>query len=155
MKPEKENKKPKIVFIQGAYDIINYGHVMAFKKAKTFGDVLIVALNTNKLLKEYKGRKGVLPYGQKKFIIESMKYVDKVIPARNFSPLLLLKKHKVDVYCLTKEWLSSKTEEISYMKKKGGEVKFMPRFKGVIPTSKIKEILLKEAKDKLKAKQKS
>lgn len=133
-----------IVLLQGAFDIINYGHIRAFKRAKALGDQLIIALNTNELLMEYKGREAVLPWYQKKFIIESCKYVDKVIPAPEFSPLKILKKHKVDIYVITDEWKETKSEEIAYMKSIGGKVSISPRFKGVIQTSKIKEILLQE-----------
>lgn len=137
----------RIVFLQGAFDIINYGHIRAFKKAKSYGDYLIVALNSDELLREYKGREPVLPYWQKKFIIESCKFVDKVIKASEFSPLKLLKRYDVDVYCITREWESSKKTESEYIKSKGGEMKYLPRFKGVIPTSKIKKILLEEAQN--------
>lgn len=139
-------KKKKIVLIQGAFDIINWGHIKAFERAKKQGDYLIVALNSNELLREYKGREAVLPWYQKKFIIESCRFVDKVVKANHFSPLLLLKKYKVDVYVLGQEWEYSKAIEIAYMQKKGGRISWSPRFKGVVPTSKIKEILLNEAR---------
>lgn len=139
--------KPKIVLIQGSYDLINWGHFKSFARIKKLykNSLLIVALNSNALLKKYKGRDAVLPWYQKKFIIESCVFVDKVILATNFSPLELLKKHDVDVYVLTREWEKTKQKEIAYMKSKGGSISWSPRFKGVIPTSKIKEILLKEA----------
>ena len=141
-------KKTKVVLIQGAFDIINWGHIRAFQRAKAQGDYLIVALNSNQLLEEYKGRKAVLPWYQKKFIIESCRYVDKVVKANNFSPMALLKRYKVDVYVLGQEWEWSKQSEIAYMLNKGGKVSFSPRFKGVVPTSQIKQILLREATGK-------
>jgi glycerol-3-phosphate cytidylyltransferase len=134
----------KIVLLQGAFEIINWGHIKAFEEAKRQGTYLIIALNTDKLLTKYKDRKPVLPYWQKKFILESCKYVDKVIQAPDFSPMKLLKKHKVDVYCLTREWKATKTKEMAYMKRKGGKIHFLPRYKGVIPTSAIKRKLLQE-----------
>ncbi len=137
----------KTVLIQGAFDIINYGHVRAFKRARSLGDKLIVALNTDRLLWKYKKRKAVIPWKQKKVILEAIRWVDEVIPAPEFSPLKLLKKHKVDVYVLTKEWENTKTEEIAYMKGKGGKVSFSPRYAGVVCTSDIKRRLLKEARD--------
>ena len=140
--------KKKIVLLQGAFDIINWGHIKAFQRAKSLGDYLIVALNSNELVKEYKGRDAVLPWYQKKFIIESCVFVDKVVKATEFSPLKLLKRYKVDVLVLTREWESTKKEEIAYMKAKGGSISWSPRFKGVVPTSKIKQILLKEAQSK-------
>lgn len=151
MKNERSTKM-KIVLIQGAYDLINWGHIKSFERIKKlYKDCfLIVALNSNELIKEYKGRDAVLPWEQKKFIIESCVFVDKVVKATEFSPLKLLKKYMVDVYVLTREWESTKSEEIAYMKAKGGTVCFSPRFKGVVPTSRIKEILLEEARSGIK-----
>lgn len=157
MKTKIKAKKKKVVLIQGAYDITNWGHIKSFQRIKKlYKDCyLIVALNSNELIKKYKKREPVLPWYQKKFIIEHCDFVDKVVVANDFSPIKLLKKHNVDVYVLTKEWKDTKAIEIAYMKSKGGEISFSPRFKGVVPTSKIKEILLKEAEDKAKEKRKS
>lgn len=134
----------RIVLLQGTFDLLNWGHVKAFQRAKAQGDYLIVALNTNRLVRQFKGRRAVLPWYQKKFIIESCRFVDRVVRAPDFSPLELLKRYKVNVYVLTREWHDTKAREIAYMKKTGGRVVYSPRFKGVVPTSKIKEILLKE-----------
>lgn len=139
----------KVVFFQGTFDIINWGHVKAFKMCKSYGTELIVGLNTDKLVKSYKHRKPVLPFYQKKFIIESFKYVDLVVPANNFSPLSILKEYDVDVYCIGSEWVESKQKEIAWIKAKGGEIKIIPEFRGVVRTSMIKKILLQEALDKL------
>ena len=129
--------------MQGAFDILNYGHIRAFKFAKAQGDYLIVALNTNELIRDYKGREAVVPWSHKRRIIEACRYVDKVVPAREFSPLKLLKRYRVDVYVLSREWEHTKAVEIAYMKRKGGRVRFSRRFRGV-STSAIKATLLKE-----------
>ena len=136
----------KKVLIQGAFDILNYGHIEAFKFAKSQGDFLIVALNTNSLISNYKRRMAVMPWWQKKRLIEAIRYVDKVIPAPDFSPLKLLKEYNIDVYVLTEEWLPTKANEMGYMVGKGGTVAVSPRTKGV-STTKIKEKLLKEYLD--------
>lgn len=143
-------KKKRVVLFQGAFEILNYGHVRALKRARSLGDYLIVALNTDALLRSYKKREPVLPWKHKKVILESIRYVDKVIPAHNFSPLSLLEKYDVDVYVLTREWESTKQKEISYMKSKGGKVFFSKRYNGVVPTSEIKKTLLKEAQNPVK-----
>ena len=148
MKRKPVQMKKKIVLIQGAYEILNWGHIKSFALAKTYGDYLIIALNTNKLVKLYKGRLPVLPWYQKRDILLACKNVDKVIAAPNFSPIELLKKYDVDVYCLTDEWASTKKAELKFMSHKpNGEVQYLPRFKGVVPTSTIKKILFKEAQD--------
>ncbi len=134
--------KKKVVFIQGAFELLNSGHVRAFRFAKAQGDYLIVAVNTPSLIKLYKQRKPLLSYKDKKLILESIRYIDKVVPARNFSPLKLLEKYEVDVYMIAPEWLESKTEEIAYMKSKGGKIKICHNYKNVIRSSDLRRMLV-------------
>lgn len=142
------SKKMKKVLVQGAFDIINWGHIKALRLAKSYGDYLIVALNSNELLKLYKQREAVLPWYQKRDILKELRSVDKVVKADNFSPIQLLIDHDIDVYCITSEWSSSKKVEFKFMENKpNGEIKILPRFNGVVPTSEIKRILLKEAEE--------
>lgn len=133
----------RTVLIQGAFDILNMGHVKAFEYARSQGDWLIVALNTNELIAEYKKRVAVMPWEHKKTIIEAVRWVDEVVPAPDFSPLELLKAHHIDVYVLCEEWLGTKQAEIAYMEAKGGRVCVTPRFTDV-GTREIKAKLLAE-----------
>jgi glycerol-3-phosphate cytidylyltransferase-like family protein len=138
----------KIVLIQGAWELVNAGHVLVMQECRKQGDYLIVALNSNELLREYKGRDAVLPWEEKKLIISSIRWVDRVVPATEFSPLALLKEYNVDVYCLSHEWESTKTEEIAYMLGKGGKV-FWTTDYPIVRTSEIKRRLLQEAREQL------
>ena len=135
---------PRKVLIQGAFDILNVGHVRVFQFAKSQGDYLIVALNTNELIADYKKREAVQPWEHKAEIIRACRFVDDVIQAPHFSPLELLKAHNVDVYVVADEWVSTKGAEIAYMEAKGGCVAVAPRFTD-ISTSEIKRRLLAEA----------
>lgn len=138
--------KQKIVLIQGNFELLHSGHVRSFHRAKGYGDYLIVALNTPKLVKNYKNRTALLSYKDKKLIIESIKFVDKVVPAPDFSPLKLLKKYDVDIYMIASEWLNTKTEEIAYMKAKGGKIKMCHDYKNTIHSSDIRKMLLEQAR---------
>ena len=140
--------KQKIVLVQGAFEIIHYGHIRVFQRAKSLGDILIVALNVNRLLPEYKKREAIIPWWQKATIIRNLGMVDMVVQAHNFSPLSLLKKYDVDVYCCGSEWVATKAEEFRYMREKGGKVVILPRYARIIPTSEIKRRLLAEAQKK-------
>lgn len=135
-------KKPVIVLFQGSFDVINWGHIKCFEMAKKEGDILIVALNSNALVRKYKRFPAVLPWKQKKFIIASCRFVDKVIRATEFSPLNLLRKYKVDVYVIAEEWRDTKAEEIAYMESIGGRVVYTPRFNGVVSSGDIKKAYL-------------
>ncbi len=67
-----------IVATSGGYDPLHIGHIRCFKEAKKLGDKLIVILNSDKFLKKKKGYV-FMPYKERKEIIESVKYVDKVV----------------------------------------------------------------------------
>lgn len=134
-------KKNKIVLLQGAFELLHSGHVRAMKRAKGYGDFLIVAVNTPKLISEYKHRTPLLSYKDKKIIIQSIRYVDMVVSANHFSPLQLLKEYDVDVYMIAPEWLDTKQEEIAYMKAKGGEIRMCHNYKNVVRSSDIRRML--------------
>ena len=132
------------VFVQGAFEIINAGHVKVFEYCKKQGDYLIVGLNTNRLLKEYKKREPVFPFEEKKLILESIKYIDQVVPADKFSPANLLVELGIDVYCIAEEWKDTKKVERYHMYSQKKKVVFIPDF-GLTRTSQVKERLLAEA----------
>lgn len=136
----------KVVLIQGAFEIINHGHVMALRRARSLGDFLIVVLNTNRSIRNYKKREPVLPWKHKKLILSELRCVDLVVAGPNFSPIKLLKKYDVDVYVITAEWLHTKAEEMAFMKAKGGRTFISRRYAGVVATSEIKRRLLEEAR---------
>ncbi len=136
------------VFVQGAFEIINAGHVKVFEYCRSQGDKLIVGLNTNTLLQVYKKRQAVFPYEEKKLVIEAIRFVDEVFPANSFSPMELLKALDIDVYCVAREWEDTKAEEIAWMLSNGKQIKLIPDF-GLTRTSQVKERLLAESLAKL------
>lgn len=142
--------KMKRVLIQGAYDILNAGHVRALKRAKGLGDYLIVALNTDELYAVYKGNgySPYIPFKQRREILESVKWVDEVVPAHHFSPISLLERHNIDVYVLTREWETTKEVELAFMKKKGGEISWSPRYKNIYCSSDIRKRIIRRCLSK-------
>ncbi len=68
----------KVVVVSGGFDPLHSGHISYFKDAKSRGDKLIVAVNSDDWLEKKKG-KFFMPFSERKLIIESIKYVDEVI----------------------------------------------------------------------------
>ena len=68
----------KIVVVSGGFDPIHSGHIEYFKSAKSLGDKLIVALNSDNWLINKKG-KFFMPFGERKAIIQNLSSVDSVI----------------------------------------------------------------------------
>lgn len=68
----------KVSIVSGGFDPIHSGHIAYFESAKSFGDILIVALNSDEWLIRKKG-KPFMPFNERKKIIEKLNMVDKVI----------------------------------------------------------------------------
>ena len=82
------------VFVSGCYDILHGGHVEFFKQAKGLGDYLIVSFASDEVLLKYKGRKSALPEKHKRYLLESIRYVDEVVMSSNpEDPVLDFKDH--------------------------------------------------------------
>ncbi|MCA6069754.1 MAG: adenylyltransferase/cytidyltransferase family protein [Endomicrobium sp.] len=88
----------RVVFTNGCFDLLHLGHISLFKKAKSLGDVLIVAINSDKSLSCLKGPKRPL-VGEKdraRFLL-SLKSVDYVVVFGEQTPKKLLRELRPDV----------------------------------------------------------
>lgn len=71
----------KKVLTIGVFDLLHLGHVLLFKNAKTYGDSLIVAVQKDEFIHKFKPEaKVIYDLQERTFMIESIKYVDQVIP---------------------------------------------------------------------------
>ena len=68
----------KIIIVSGGFDPIHSGHIAYFNSAKSLGDKLVVALNSDNWLEKKKG-KYFMPFSERKIIIENITFVDQVI----------------------------------------------------------------------------
>jgi cytidyltransferase-like protein len=88
-----EEKKPVKVYVDIVGDLFHSGHVEFFKRAKAYGDYLIVGVLADDTVEEYK-RMPVLTLDERVRVIEACKYVDEVIVA----PPLRLTEEMVKEY---------------------------------------------------------
>ncbi len=102
-KLKQQNKK--IVFTNGCFDILHKGHITLLKKAKRYGDVLIVGLNTDSSIKRIKGKdRPINPQNARAEILDSIKYVDYVVLFDEDTPYKLITEIKPDVVIKGKDY---------------------------------------------------
>ncbi len=77
-----KKKKKVMVAVSGGFDPIHLGHIRLFQEAKNLGDELVVILNNDDWLKKKKGFV-FIPQNERKEILESLKWVDRVILTRH------------------------------------------------------------------------
>lgn len=69
----------KKVYIGGTFDIPHYGHIKLFETAKKIADEVIVALNTDAFVLEYKGKLPVMKYFEREAILKKNQDITSVI----------------------------------------------------------------------------
>lgn len=101
-------KEKKIVYATMAGDSFHRGHLEFIKKARKFGDFLIIGLHPDDVIKRYK-REPIIPFEDRKEIIESIREVDKVVEdCMDFrEPTMFdnLKKYNVSIAVHGDDWL--------------------------------------------------
>jgi len=93
---KKQNKK--IVFSNGCFDILHVGHSSYLHKAKQFGDVLIVGLNSDESVKKLKGvNRPINTQLDRALLLASLESVDYVVIFSHKTPYKLIKTIKPDI----------------------------------------------------------
>lgn len=113
----------KNVLTIGSFDCPHGGHISLFEKCKKIADNLIVSINTDEFIKDYKGAAPIMNYEERKRIISAFRSVDEVIPnsgGKDCKPTILAskcqflivgsdwaqkEKRYLDQISVTKEWL--------------------------------------------------
>ncbi|MDR3048842.1 MAG: adenylyltransferase/cytidyltransferase family protein [Elusimicrobiota bacterium] len=107
-KLKKDGKK--IVFTNGCFDLLHLGHISLFEKAKSLGDILIAAINSDKSLKKLKGPKRPLVCEKDRAkILLALKSIDFVVVFGEQTPYNLLKLLRPDILVKGGDY---KTEDI-------------------------------------------
>lgn len=127
----------KRVLTYGTFDLLHYGHIRLLKRARELGDYLIVALSTDEF-NEIKGKKAYHNYETRKKMLEALRYVDLVIPEKNWEQKIDdVKNYKVDIVVMGSDWAGS--DKFDYLKE-DCKLVYLDRTEG-ISTSKIKKDL--------------
>ena len=88
----------RVIFTNGCFDIIHRGHLELLKYAKSLGDKLVVGINSDDSVKRLKGEaRPINLEDDRKFILESLKYVDEVIIFNEDTPYRLIKQLIPDI----------------------------------------------------------
>ncbi len=138
-----ENKRDtgmKRVITYGTFDLLHYGHINLLKRAKALGDYLVVVLSTDEFNWTQKHKNCYFTYEQRKALLESIRYVDLVIPEENWDQKRNdVHEYHIDTFVMGDDWAG----KFDFLKEEGVEVVYLPRTPEV-STSQIKQDLNKE-----------
>lgn len=86
------------------FDLFHYGHMKLLERVKNQGDFLIVGLSTDELNLQ-KQKKLHYSYEHRKFILETIDFVNEVIPEKNWEQKISdIKKYNIDTFVIGDDW---------------------------------------------------
>ena len=131
LEASKSNKEQVIVFTNGCFDIIHSGHLDLLKEAKSYGDKLIVGLNSDKSVSKLKGpERPIIGQSERKKILSALKFVDEVIIFNEENPLKLIKKLKPSILVKGADYTKEQVVGGAFVESYGGEIKLVKLTKG-------------------------
>ena len=134
-----------VVTTNGCFDILHVGHVRYLQKSKSFGDYLIVILNSDKSVKSIKGDdRPVNNELDRAEVLCALNCVDFVVIFDESSPATLLDEIKSDVYTKGADYTMDTLPERDIMIKNGTKVEFIEFVQGKSTTNIINKINNKE-----------
>lgn len=123
----------KKVITYGTFDLLHWGHIKLLERAKQLGDYLVVAISTDEFNLQ-KSKKAYHSYEHRKLILETIRYVDEVIPENNWDQKVRdVQEHDIDVFVMGDDWEG----KFDFLKEQC-EVVYLKRTEG-ISTTQIKE----------------
>jgi D-beta-D-heptose 7-phosphate kinase/D-beta-D-heptose 1-phosphate adenosyltransferase len=120
-------KGRKIVFTNGCFDILHYGHIDYLRKAKRFGDLLIVGMNTDRSVRGLKGKgRPVNSQHDRAEVLSELSCVGAVTLFSDPTPLRLIQRVRPDVLVKGADYRLADIVGHSFVESYGGKVKRVP-----------------------------
>lgn len=137
----------KLVFTNGCFDILHIGHIRYLKEAKACGDLLVVALNTDRSVKALKGPERPLQSEDDRAeILSALKSVDYTLLFDEPTPLNVIKALSPDVLVKGGDWTPDQIVGSDVVLAGGGEVRSLQFVEGRSTTSVVEKIKATEDK---------
>ncbi|HML34230.1 adenylyltransferase/cytidyltransferase family protein [Sporomusa sphaeroides] len=136
------NKKYKLGYTTGVFDLFHIGHLNLLRKAKAMCDYLIVGVSTDDLV-AYKNKKAIIPFEERIEIVRSICFVDDAVAQYNMDKLEAWEKYKFDAMFVGDDWKNSPkwNQFEEQFKKINVDIVYFPYTKGTSSTL-INEVLL-------------
>lgn len=129
-------KRYKIGYTQGVYDMFHIGHLNIINNAKDLCDYLIVGVNSDRLVQEYKHKTPVINEKDRQAIVSNIKAVDRCVIVDTLDKIEAVDKFGFDVIFIGDDWKGNPRWEQTRIElaKIGVDLVFLPHTEGVSST---------------------
>jgi D-glycero-beta-D-manno-heptose 1-phosphate adenylyltransferase len=131
----------RLVFTNGVFDLLHVGHVRYLAQARSLGDVLLVAINSDRTVRELKGPdRPIFNEAERAEILAALRFVDYVTVFDNISPRSLIAELLPDVLVKGGDYQLDQIHGREEVEAAGGNVISLPFVEGASTTDIIKKI---------------
>ncbi len=131
-----------MVFTNGCFDILHYGHTKYLQDARAKGDYLIVAVNSDSSIRNIKARnRPVVGQADRLRIVAALGCVDFVVLFKESNPLKVIKALKPDILVKGSDWDKKRIVGADFVESYGGKVKTINLVKGRSTSAIIEKIV--------------
>ena len=129
-------KKYKVGFTQGTYDMFHIGHLNLINHAKEYCDYLIVGVNADALVEEYKHKTPVIKEEDRAEIVRNIKAVDECVITTTLDKLAALDLYHFNAIFIGDDWKGNARWEQTRLdlSERGVDLVFLPHTAGVSST---------------------
>lgn len=135
-------KKYKIGYTTGVFDMFHIGHLNILKRAKEQCDYLIVGVSTDEVVKNYKHKTPIIPFEERIEIVRAIRYVDEAVPQTSMNKMEAWEKLHFDAMFHGSDWKGSSLYD-DYEKafgEVGVDLVFLPHTEGISSTELSKKL---------------
>jgi len=131
----------RLVFTNGVFDLLHVGHVRYLAQARTLGDVLLVAINSDRTVRELKGPdRPIFNQAERAEILAALRFVDYVTVFDNISPRSLITQLLPDVLVKGGDYALDQIHGREEVEAAGGKVISLPFVEGASTTEILKKM---------------
>jgi D-glycero-beta-D-manno-heptose 1-phosphate adenylyltransferase len=131
----------RIVFTNGCFDLLHPGHVRLLEAARNLGDVLVLAINTDRSVRENKGSgRPVIPEAERAEVAASLAAVDYVVLFDEPTPREIISRVLPDILVKGSDWGADEIVGREEVEVAGGRVVSLPLEPGFSTTAIIERI---------------
>lgn len=126
----------RIVFTNGCFDVLHAGHLHSLREARSFGDVLVVGLNSDISVRGLKGpSRPIIPQDQRALLLAGLECVDLVVVFDDLTPEAVIRHLAPDVLAKGADHDPATIVGGDFVRSRGGVVRSLSRIEGLSTTS--------------------
>ena len=134
--------RERIVFTNGVFDLVHFGHVEYLEDARALGEHLVIGVNADASVRRLKGpTRPILPETERMEFLRALECVDLVLPFGDDTPLRLIEAVAPDVLVKGGDWPVESIVGREFVEARGGRVLSIPLREGFATSNRVERIL--------------